>query len=203
MISSRTRSALVRRRALGTRVGSPRRSRDRSPRKCRDRSRAEALSPGERGQSRCRVRDLPPGLNQERQRADSRPSKHRFEGRPTDDFTSAGPGRGSKPHSGSGSIRLRALLDGQGNSSHRRSGLASGEAAVSPYPDGASGASPSPYHRAVSLLLRSSDSRPSGSHPTPCSPKWGLSSAAGRCRRGPPSAALRLLARRPGSFRGK
>ncbi len=50
------------------------------------------------------------------------------------------------------------------------------------------------HHRAVSLLLRSSDSRPSGSHPTPCSPKWGLSSAAGRCRRGPPSAALCLLA---------
>lgn len=109
-------------------------------------------------------------------------------------FLTCRPGRGSKPHSGSGSIRLRALLDGQGNSSHRRSGLASGETAVSSYPDGTSGAPPSPYHRAVSLLLRSSDSRPSGSHPTPCSPKWGLSSAAGRCRRGPPSAALHLLA---------
>jgi len=109
------------------------------------------------------------------------------------------PGRGSKPHSGSGSIRLRALLDGQGNPSPRRSGLASGEAAVSPNPGGSSGATPSPYHRAVSLLLRSSDSRPSGFHPTPCSPKWGLSSAAGRCRRGPPSAALHLLARDGGS----
>jgi hypothetical protein len=122
--------------------------------------------------------------------------------RPVSCLTSR-PGRGSKPHSGSGSIRLRALLDGQGNSSSRRSGLASGEAAVSPYPDGTSGAPPSPYHRAVSLLLRSSDSRPSGSHPTPCSPKWGLSSAAGRCRRGPPSAALHLLARERGERRGK
>ena len=122
------------------------------------------------------------------------PSHDRSRGNNRPSFTPAGPGRSSKPHSGSGSIRLRALLDGQGNTSHRRSGLASGEAAVSPYPDGTSGASPSPYHRAVSLLLRSSDSRPSGSHPTPCSPKWGLSSAAGRCRRGPPSAALCLLA---------
>jgi hypothetical protein len=116
-------------------------------------------------------------------------------------FLTNRPGRGSKPHSGSGSIRLRALLDGQGNPSHRRSGLASGEAAVSPYPDGTSGAPPSPYHRAVSFLLRSSDSRPSGSHPTPCSPKWGLSSAAGRCRHGPPSAALHLLA--TGGSRGR
>ncbi len=113
------------------------------------------------------------------------------------------PGRGSKPHSGSGSIRLRALLGGQGNASHRRSGLASGETAVSPYPEGSSDATPSPYPRAVSLLLRSSDSRPSGSHPTPCSPKWGLSSAAGRCRLVPPSAALHLLAPGEGPSGGK
>ena len=109
-------------------------------------------------------------------------------------FLTCRPGRGSKPHSGSGSIRLRALLDGPGNASSRRSGLASGETAVSPYPGGSSGATPSPYRRTVSWLLRSSDSRPSGSHPTPRSPKWGLSSAARRCRRGPPSAALHLLA---------
>ena len=109
-------------------------------------------------------------------------------------FASAGPGRGSKPRSVSGSIRLRALLDGRGNGSSRLSGLAPGESAVSPYPDGTSGATPSSYHRAVSFLLRSSDSRPSGSHPTPCFPERGLSSAAGRCRHGPPSAALHLLA---------
>jgi hypothetical protein len=120
-------------------------------------------------------------------------------GRPASFLTSR-PGRGSKPHSGSGSIRLRALLGGRGNSSHRRSGLASGETAVSSGPEGSSGATPSPCPRAVSLLLRSSDSRPSGSHPTPCSPKWGLSSAVGRCRHVPPSAALHLLAGGRGRF---
>ncbi len=111
------------------------------------------------------------------------------------------PGGGSKPLSVSGSIRLRALLDGQGDSSSRPSGLAPGESAVSSYPDGASDAPSSPSHRAVSFLLRSSDSRPSGSHPTPCLPERGLSSAAGRCRLGPPSAALHLLAGREESGR--
>ena len=109
-------------------------------------------------------------------------------------FTSAGPGRGSKPLSVSGSIRLRALLDGRGNASSRPLGLAPGESAVSPYPDGTSNATSSPYHRTVSFLLRSSDSRLSGSRPTPCFPERGLSSAAGRRRHGPPSAALHLLA---------
>jgi len=111
-------------------------------------------------------------------------------------FRACRPGRSSKPLSVSGNIRLRALLDGQGNSSSRQSGLAPGEAAVSSYPGGTSGAPPSPYRRTVSFLLRSSDSRPSGSDPTPCFPARGLSSAAGRCRLGPPSAALYLLANR-------
>ncbi len=113
-------------------------------------------------------------------------------------FPPGRPGRGSKPLSVSGSIRLRALLDGRGDSSSRLSGLAPGESAVSAYPEGSSDATSSPYSRAVSFLLRSSDSRPSGSHPTPCLPERGLSSAAGRCRSGPPSAALHLLATRHG-----
>ena len=122
------------------------------------------------------------------------PLKWRFKGIHPGGFPPGRPGRGSKPLSVSGSIRLRALLDGQGNSSSRLSGLAPGEAAVSPFPDGSSDASSSPSRRAVSFLLRRSDSRLSGSRPTPCFPERGLSSAAGRCRPGPPSAALHLLA---------
>jgi len=121
--------------------------------------------------------------------------KRVFLGRRHASFLTCRPGRGSKPRSVSGSIRLRALLDGRGNASSRPLGLAPGESAVSPYSDGASDATPSPYHRTVSFLLRSSDSRLSGSRPTPCFPERGLSSAAGRCRHGPPSAALHLLAR--------
>src|SRR5208283_1659185 len=121
--------------------------------------------------------------------------KPQFPGRRPASFLTRRPGRGSKPRSVSGSIRLRALLDGRGNASYRPSGLAPGESAVSPYSGGSSNATPSPYHRTVSFLLRSSDSRLSGSRPTPCFPERGLSSAAGRCRHGPPSAALHLLAK--------
>src|SRR5208283_4473006 len=117
-----------------------------------------------------------------------------FLGRRPASFLTGRPGRGSKPRSVSGSIRLRALLDGRGNASSRPSGLAPGESAVSPYPGGFSDTTPSPCHRTVSFLLRSSDSRLSGSRPTPCFPERGLSSAPGRCRHGPPSAALHLLA---------
>jgi hypothetical protein len=81
-----------------------------------------------------------------------------------------------------------------GPTSSRHSGLAPGETAVSPSPDGTSGAPPSPYRRAVSFLLRCSGSHPAGSHPPPWSPEWGLSSAGYRCRTPPPSAALCLLA---------
>ena len=81
-----------------------------------------------------------------------------------------------------------------GPTSSRHSGLAPGEAAVSPSPRGTSGAPPSPYRTAVSFLLRCSGSHPAGSHPPPWSLEWGLSSAGYRCRTPPPSAALCLLA---------
>ena len=82
-------------------------------------------------------------------------------------------------------------------SSSRLLGLAPGESAVSPYPEGSSGATPSPCPRTVSFLLRGSRSRPTGSHPSPRLPERGLSSAVGCCQHGPPSAALRLLAGPP------
>ncbi len=126
-----------------------------------------------------------------------------FPGRRLASFLTGRPGGGSKPLSVSGSIRLRALLDGRGISSSRPLGLAPGESAVSPYPVGASDAASSPYRRAVSFLLRCSGSRPAGSHPPPRFPERGLSSAVGRCQHDPPSAALHLLADRDAFVGGK